>query len=72
MKVMLANGDLTIDWADGTRQVVMFGGRGAGAWQAAACNGGVAGASRATAECPVILWDEVGAAPLPPLLARRG
>jgi hypothetical protein len=71
MKVMFANGGVTIDWADEARQIVMFGGRGAGAWQAPACNGGVAGACEAAAECPVILWDEVGAGPLLPLMARR-
>jgi hypothetical protein len=72
MKVMFANEGVTIDWAGEARQFVMFGGRGAAAWQAAACNGGAAGACEVAAECPVVLWDEVGAASLLPLLARRG
>jgi len=71
MKAMSANRGVTIDLAGGDRLVVAFGGCGAGAWPAKACNGGLAGASESVAESPVILWDEVGAMPLASQLATR-
>lgn len=71
MKVMFSSRGVRIDFADGDRQVVKFGGCGVGARHPAACNGGIAGALESAAECPVILWDEVGSVPLLPRLASR-
>jgi hypothetical protein len=67
-------GGLTIDWGNGVRQIVSFGGRGAAMRDAGtAVDGSIArGLGAAVASCPVILWDEAGEAPTLGFAAQSG
>lgn len=63
MNVTFAVWGLTIELANGTRQIVRFGGRD-DTHAALRSDGSMARIREAGAgECPVILWDEAGAAP---------